>query len=171
MKIVAATTLRDSLIADFVRRFPKVMTRAGSYGKCKFLSYELALYLRRRGVRATVLHCQSLAKNHGWKKTAHASWVEKPRSEWSHYVVVSDGLVYDVTARQFDQDLPVPFVIDRAVLSTYWDTVERDTFVNNMVTEVLRSHLDAGRTLRPGAVSKIAPAAGAQQLRPPVANP
>lgn len=144
----------DKMVEDFVKRFPGLQTTRGSFGKCKFISYELALFLRRRGIKAVLIHVQGLTPKHQWLKTAHATWVGKPRKEWSHYVVGVEQDYYDCTARQFDRALPFPVKGKRSELRQAWTTVETDTFLNGIVTEVLQAQTDANRSLREGQVRK-----------------
>lgn len=146
MKLVKASIALDTLLADFAARFPKLATRNGSFGKCKFMSYELALYLRRRGVKARVIHVQGITRECPWKKTAHATWVDKPRAEWSHYVVAAAGVYIDMTGRQFDRQAEHPKAYSRQQLMSHWQSMEDDTFINGLVAEVLRAQTDANRS-------------------------
>lgn len=175
MKLIVAGLMLDSLLQDFVRRFPRLATKGGSFGKCKFISYELALYLRRRGVKAKLLHVQGLAQPK-LRSTAHESWANKPSKDWSHYVVLVGDTAIDMTARQFDPKLDHPRIVPRATLVEEWTTVETDSFINRIISEVLRAQTDANRSLRESQVKKLnidpARASGEpaqQRLRSPVA--
>lgn len=125
-----------SLIREFARNFPKLRTQRGSYNKCKFASYELVLFLRQRGFRARLIHIQNCPAP--TYPNPHAKWASKRRDKWSHYVVGIGKWSIDLTARQFDVSLPVPFVQPLSKLREQWTSVEDDRFLNNWVAEVLR---------------------------------
>lgn len=125
-----------SLIKEFARNFPKLRTQKGSYNKCKFASYELVLFLRQRGFRARLIHIQNCPAP--TYQNAHPKWMAKRRDKWSHYVVGIGRWSIDLTARQFDTTLPVPFVQPLSKLREQWTIVEDDRFLNNWVAEVLR---------------------------------
>jgi hypothetical protein len=128
-----------SLVREFVARYPKFQTQAGSYNKCKFASYELVLFLRRRGFNARLLHIQNCpAPNF---PDAHPTWAAKRRDKWSHYTVAIGRWSVDVTARQFDTTLKVPHVVRIQDLRLVWKTVEYDRFLNRWITETL-AHKD-----------------------------
>lgn len=130
-----------SLVREFVARYPSFGTQAGAYNKCKFASYELVLYLRRRGFNAKLLHIQHcLAPNY---PDAHPTWLGKRRDRWSHYTVAIGRWSIDVTARQFDVTLKVPHVVRIQELRTMWATVEYDRFLNRWIRETL-AHRDNG---------------------------
>lgn len=154
MKLLASVSL-ETIVQSFCARFPNLQTRSGSYNRCKFISYELALHLRRRGIKAKALHVQGLQPECPWMQTAHQTWVDKPRKQWSHYVVAVGSTIIDCTVKQFDPSMTSPWITTRAELKTHWVTVETDTFVNNMITEVLRAQTDANRVLRGAPVKKI----------------
>lgn len=171
MKIIAGGLTLQKLIDDFARRFPRLTTKGGSFGKCKFMSYELSLYLRRRGIKAKLIHVQHV-KSAEFRKTAHSAWVEKKPSDWSHYVVQVGAQYIDLTARQFDSNLEFPRYSTKSQLAAEWEIVEADSFLNKLIGEVLQSQMDANRSMRQGAIKKtdIGPRVQgkpqAQQLRP-----
>lgn len=170
MKILSANASLSFMVQDFVRRFPGLATKSGAYNRCKFMSYELALYLRRRGVKASTVHCQGLTANSTWKDTAHQAWVEKPRKEWSHYVVRVGDVLIDVTGRQFDPKIEHPRFTSRAESRQDWETLENDVFMNKVIRDVLVSQLDANRQAKQGKVKKVSPQNSDEQQRltPPV---
>ena len=154
MKLIIGGVVLDKLVEDFARRFPKLETKSGAFGKCKMLSFELALYLRRRGVQAKLIHVQNAQKKE-WKATAHSKWTSQPQSGWSHYVVQVGSTVIDITGRQLDAKAEHPRIFTRAELNTEWATVENDVFLNGIVKEVLVSQMDANRQTREGRVQKV----------------
>jgi hypothetical protein len=127
------------LVKEFVTRFPKLQTQAGAYNKCKFASYTLVLYLRQRGFNARLIHIQDCPRPA--YPEPHQRWQNKRRDRWSHYVVGIGRYSIDITARQFDSDLPVPFIETLAKLRQRWTTVETDTFLNGWAQEVLDSKI------------------------------
>jgi hypothetical protein len=125
-----------NLVLEFTRKFPKLKTQQGAYNKCKFVSYECVLFLRRRGFKARLIHIQNCPAP--MYPNAHSKWISKRRDKWSHYVVGIGKWSIDLTARQFDVTLPVPFVQPMSKLREQWTSVEDDRFLNNWVAEVLR---------------------------------
>jgi hypothetical protein len=122
------------LVQEFMRRFPSLTTRSGAYDKCKLVSLELAAFLRKRGIKAHMLHIQipnSVYPN------ACSQWLEKPLEEWSHYVVRIGTRTFDATARQFDPQADVPLVLPMSAIRSQWKTVEDDSFLDRWVREVL----------------------------------
>jgi hypothetical protein len=94
------------------------------------------LYLRQRGFAARLIHVKGCPAP--TYPEPHPHWAAKRRDQWSHYVVGIGRWSVDLTARQFDSTLPVPFVQPLSKLREQWTTVENDTFLNRWVTEVLR---------------------------------
>jgi hypothetical protein len=152
MKLIVAGIQLEKLVQDFARRFPKLETKQGSFGKCKMTAYELALYLRRRGVQARLLHCQTVRADHKWLESAHASYKAKARKDWSHYVLAVGNRVIDMTGRQFDREAEHPRFMSRHELRQDWESVEHDHFMNRQVDDVLKAQMDANRVHREGAV-------------------
>ena len=130
-----------SLIRQFAADFPKLTTQRGSYNKCKFASYELVLFLRRRGFKARLIHVQGCPAPA--YPNPHTTWANKRRDKWSHYIVGIGRWTIDLTARQFDADAPFPSVRLLSRIRETWTTVEDDAFLNRWVKEVLR-HKDLG---------------------------
>lgn len=126
-----------NLVDQFVDQFPKLTDPDHAMGRCKFFSYELAKFLRQRGVRAQIYHVQHIKSKAAWPK-AHTQWREKRPQEWTHYVVRVGGLIIDVTSRQLDPDNTHPLIIRYEELQDMWNTVERDHFVNRIASDVIR---------------------------------
>lgn len=126
------------LIREFVRSFPKLQRQRGAYNKCKFMSYELVLFLRRRGFNAKLIHIQGCPAP--TYPEPHPVWAAKRRDRWSHYVVGIGRWSIDVTARQFDSEARVPLVMPLAELRQQWTVVEEDKFLNRLVEDVLAAN-------------------------------
>lgn len=124
------------LVQEFTRDFPGLTTQAGAYNKCKFVSYELVVYLRKRGFKACLVHIQGCAAP--IYPEPHVKWAAKRRDRWSHYVVGVGRWSIDLTARQFDRDAKIPLIKTLAALRTTWKTVEHDVFLNKLVQDVLK---------------------------------
>jgi len=124
----------DRLILEFMRRFPSLTTRSGAYDKCKLVSLELAAFLRKRGLKASMIHLQTPTDAY---PNACSQWLEKPAEEWSHYVVKVGTRLIDATARQFDPKADVPQVLPMSVMRTKWKVIEEDSFLDRWVTEVM----------------------------------
>ena len=168
MQLIVAGVLLEKAVQDFARRFPRLNTRSGSFGRCKFMSYELAIHLRRRGIKAQLVHLQGITAECPWMQTAHATWQAKKRAKWSHYVVVVGGQFIDMTAKQFDTNLPCPWIGKRTELREHWTTVEIDNFLERILTDVLQAQTDANRSLRGGSVHKTELPQGPVQVKSPV---
>lgn len=167
MKIITAGVQLDKLVAAFTKCFPKLATKNGSFGKCKFLSYELALFLRRRGIKAKLIHVQGVQRGCPWLTSAHITWQEKPRSEWSHYVVSVGSVFIDVTGRQFDSKAEHPRIYSARELDAHWESRNVDAFLNKVIEDVLAAQTDANRVHRQGTVKKTTLAPGQQKLATP----
>lgn len=131
---LASDLLVDKLVQEFASAFPELELKDTAFGRCKFISYELCCYLRRRNIPAVLIHVEG-AKDGAWPN-AHKTWQEKPRVEWSHYVAAVNDVAYDLSARQFDSKLPYPYKCPVSKLSAEWSTVEADEFLNSLVMDV-----------------------------------
>jgi hypothetical protein len=125
------------LIKEFATKFPGLATQASAYNKCKFVSYELVLYLRQRGFNARLVHVQNCPLP--TYPSPHLKWAAKRRDRWSHYVVSVGRFSIDLTARQFDGDARLPEIKTLAKLRTEWSVVETDLFLNRLARDVLTS--------------------------------
>lgn len=146
MKLLTAETVPPkrgkqllSLVREFADRLPKLQTQRGAYNKCKFVSYELVLYLRRRGFNARLIHIQGCPAP--TYPNPHSVWAKKRRDKWSHYVVGVGHWSIDLTARQFDSELPVPLIKSLASLREQWTLVEDDRFLNGFINEMIESRI------------------------------
>lgn len=124
------------LVSEFARKFPSLQTKAGAHNKCKLISMELAAFLRKRGIKAKLIHVQGVRDKKSLPD-AHQEWLDRQAKEWSHYVVKSGSRYFDLSARQFDPNADVPSVNTRPQLAERWNLVESDDFLNDWVTEVL----------------------------------
>ena len=124
-----------SLIREFTRSFPKLRSQRGSYNKCKFVSYELVLFLQQRGFNARLIHVQNCPSP--TYPAPHGKWAAKRRDKWSHYVVGIGRWSIDLTARQFDAEAKHPQLMTLTTLRSVWVVVEDDKFLNSWVTERL----------------------------------
>jgi hypothetical protein len=120
-------------VNEFSRNFPKLSTQKGAVNTCKMISYELCKYLRSRGINALMYHVEKCAP--GTYPKPHKTWADKKESEWSHYVVKVGSRCFDLSARQFDSNLPHPYTCSIAELRRTWDVVESDKFLNRLVLE------------------------------------
>lgn len=127
-----------SLLTEFLARHPRFDVKAGAKGACKIVSYEFAKALTKRGIDAKLYHLEGIDPKA--YPNAHSTWQNKPAKEWSHYVVKIGSTCFDLTARQFDSDLPQPYVCPMSELRKIWTTVEPDDFLNTMVDEFCRTH-------------------------------
>lgn len=126
----------SSLIDTFIRNLPSLKTKTGAKNKCKFVSYELCCYLRRRGVRATMVHLQGIVDKKRFPQ-AHQEWQSRESKDWSHYVVKIGSSYYDLTKRQFDPKSNLPSISTLPKLKTEWALVETDDFINSWITEIV----------------------------------
>jgi hypothetical protein len=128
------------LVNEFASNFSTLLTQSGAIGKCKLVSYELTKYLRKRGLKAALVHVQGVKA--GVYPNPHRNYVDKPRKDWSHYVVKVGHVTVDLSVRQFDTTLPYPYFSTLHEMRQQWDVVETDKFINRWVREALR-HTDA----------------------------
>lgn len=90
------------------------------YNACRSASYRLADDLLSYGHQAEVLRCSGL-KTHApdadqrWRAVGH-------QSRWVHYLVRLDGLIIDITRRQFFPGCAVPFYQSQAEFAAEWDS-------------------------------------------------
>ncbi len=126
-----------ALLREFARMFPKLHTQHSAYNKCKFVSYELVIFLRQRGFPAKLLHIQGCPAP--MYPAPHPKWASKRRDRWSHYVVAIGRWSVDMTARQFDVEAKIPNIQTIASLRTQWSSVEYDDFLNRFVRDVLKT--------------------------------
>lgn len=122
-----------ALIQQFAERHPRFSTKNGARGACKFASWELTKFLRRRGIHAKLVHLEGCKADQ--YPDAHPKWLDIDRKEWSHYVVKVGSVCYDLTAKQFDSNFTCPFTCNLAHLRGVWDTVESDHFLNTLVRD------------------------------------
>lgn len=132
-----ARTLRH--IEAFAAHFPKLANPKDAFGKCKYVSFELARWLRRRNISAVLVHMQEPDITL-WPQ-ADERWHEKPASEWSHYVVKVGGQLYDLTARQFDPDIPTVNVVSLVAAKQQWKVVEIDVSLNQWLVDLGAANL------------------------------
>jgi hypothetical protein len=135
-QVTPGSVLRH-LVDEFVERFPKLAKKEAAMGRCKLFSYELALFLRKRGVKAHIYHVQHIKKKAAWPN-AHTKWIDTRPQDWTHYVVRVGGLIIDVTSRQLDPDSSHPLIIKYEELQDMWNTVERDRFMNSVAKDLLQ---------------------------------
>ena len=124
------------LIHEFVARYPKLQQSRGAVGRCKMASYELALFLRQRGIPARAIHVQGCAA--GLYPKPHKTWANRPPAKWSHYVVGLGRWSIDMTARQFDASLGVPHMSLMTELRSNWRVVEEDKLINNWISNTVK---------------------------------
>lgn len=124
-------------VNEFAQHFPKLLTQEGSFGKCKFVSYELAMWLRKRNIPAVLIHVQGI-KSGSVYPNAHRRYLDKPKPQWSHYLVKVGKYSIDMSARQFDTSLAFPSFSTMHEIRQQWNLVERDVFLNRWMREVLR---------------------------------
>lgn len=87
-------------------------------GLCKEASFELADWLSRQGVAASVLN---LAEPQGFDRARLQRFWQGPNLPYAiHYAVRVGGLVVDLTARQFDSKAAFPEIVPLAELETRW---------------------------------------------------
>lgn len=97
------------------------------YGRCLEASERLTEALGRRGIEARILRCcdgmlVAPEADRRWLSLRRA-----PRS-WVHYVVEVDGIVVDLTRRQFYPDAPNPYYCDIRSLAAEWHTIENTAY-------------------------------------------
>lgn len=93
------------------------------YGRCLEASLKLAEALARKGIQARILRCSDGILH---APDADQRWRRMRRAPdcWVHYVVQVDGVVVDLTRRQFFPEDPHPFYTDAVGLSGEWLTIE-----------------------------------------------
>ena len=136
MKILAAPKIDlKKQVGDFVKDFPNLEKPSIAIGRCKFYSMELARYLQNKQIPAQVIHLQGIRDKDKWPN-ADSQWLERPASEWSHYVVRVGDQAVDITSRQLDPDTEHPWIFSYSTLAKIWKTVERDELINDVVQEL-----------------------------------
>lgn len=111
----------DALLKAFTAANPRYLTVSGSLAMCDTASGAFADMLRGHGIGHTVWYATD-------RKTPlpmpHVAWAGRPLHQICHFVVqIQDGLVYDWTIRQFDQQAESPGVYSLEQLRQDWATV------------------------------------------------
>lgn len=89
----------------------------GGAGLCQDVSEYFCTYLRSCGIKGAHVRFLNVIGWADWSTylKPEPRYVEKAVPDFDHaghYVVVYEGKVYDFTARQFNEDLPYPFIWD-----------------------------------------------------------
>lgn len=117
-------------------RWQECSTQDRAYGNCRNASDALAEYLARHGVPSRTVHLRGFKAWDGrfdteddsedtvkpWNR-AHSEYAGYSGSDLAHVVVEVEGIVIDLTARQFDRYAPFPLFQEAA--SYYEDWNER----------------------------------------------
>jgi hypothetical protein len=86
------------------------------HGLCEDASIDLLLFLRKRGVieARTVWMTLEDKEKYGWplELVPHDAYPRLPIGDTAayHCVVLVEGVVVDLTPRQYDENLPFPFI-------------------------------------------------------------
>ena len=134
------STHTDDIIREFCTRFTSLPKANGALNKCKFVSYELAKHLQKRGIPARLIHLQGVKSQDDFPDAVQF-WKDKPADEWTHYVVKVGSRYYDLTARQMIKDAEYPHVTGLKLLKEQWVKVESDSFLNGFLTEAIDARL------------------------------
>jgi hypothetical protein len=114
----------QEIVAEFAARRQRLATPAGSFDRCRRVADELTEALREAGTDAVVLRVQGFLGDPG---KAHVKWrrLDATARSWTHYVVLVDGAVVDLTHAQFDPDAPFPLVMPLADVGAAWSECVR----------------------------------------------
>lgn len=90
---------------------------------CKQASKTLASHLIECGYEPTVFRCSGLET---YAPKAHKRWLSLGKQMyWTHYVVLCEGLVIDLTRQQFFPECPAVFVTTLEELKKEWLEISR----------------------------------------------
>jgi hypothetical protein len=128
------------LVNTFCLEFPDLGNPDIAEGRCKFYSYELVKYLKAHGINAELYHVQGISNYADWPN-ARKTWLDTDPDDWTHYVVVVNGVCIDVTSRQLDPNSQHPNIRPIKGLLQDWNIVERDIFLNDIAQEIHESDL------------------------------
>lgn len=125
------------LVEYFVSKVPHLESQQKALGNCKLASYELARFLRQRGVKAKIYHMKGYSGPAF--ESPHERWQLKKPEKWSHYVVVADKKVIDCSRRQFDRKCPHPYVCPVSEYKEVWNRFHFDKFLNKFLDRYLKA--------------------------------
>lgn len=111
----------DNDILTIARRHA-ANVRGDGFDQCHQVSDDLARELASKGHPARVLRLSGFL---GTPVNPDRRWTEKGMRPyyWIHYVVDSDGLILDLTRRQFDSTSANPFIQSFRSLEREWDNI------------------------------------------------
>ena len=90
----AATKTPDGIAGVMARANKSLLKPSGAEGRCYIMSVRLLLAMQQRGLEAVLVE---------------AHW-ESILNWGNHFGVEQDGLIYDLTLRQFYPDAEVPWI-------------------------------------------------------------
>lgn len=109
-----------AVVEAFASKNSSLLTTAGSFDKCKATAWRLKDLLDKNGFPATVW--SAVGYNGEWRN-ANPKWLKMPTGGWMHYVAESGGLVFDLTARQFNPSAPAPMYLTLDEFKQQWVNV------------------------------------------------
>lgn len=104
-------------VYDFAGQNPLLATSDGSFDRCTSASKALIEHLDGCSINALPVRFSGIV---GEYPEAHGRWKRIRPEFWTHYAILAEGIVVDLTACQFDPDAEFPFFLEAGEAASMW---------------------------------------------------